>query len=79
MPKEIRYIILQYRRVHFKQQLAEQIFCEENKQKVVTDISADGKPYSFFNYCDAITQFTGLTPKQGRSGRQSNKEKKIPS
>ena len=49
MPKEQRDIILQYRRIHLKQQLAERIFCEENKLKTATNISADVKPNIFLS------------------------------
>ena len=52
--------------------------CEQNKLSAATDISGDGKPTSFFIYCDVITEYTGLTPKIGRSGHQSNKEKNNP-
>ena len=33
LPKEQRDIILHYRRIHLKQQLAERIYCEQNKTK----------------------------------------------
>ncbi len=63
--KSQRDIIIEYRRIHLKQQSDERVNLEYRKQKAA-ELDSFGQPTNFLLFSDAITNSLGQTPSIGK-------------